>query len=204
MSLGNSLYNERFMDLVWRRNMKKRRAPINLILALLAVGLAGGCETTKVGKKKKEEKFSTFRMHLEELPNNARWVMPAQIYRENPQIIHVHRVPFIDERNIVEAAVIDDIRTIDGEQVNFGKAIGVRFDRTGKWLLESTTVANRGKRIAIHSYFPEGRWLGAKVIESKMSDGVFIFTPDASLEEMERLCDGLNAVAKELETAKSW
>jgi len=191
------------MDLVWRRNMKKRIRPINLILAVFAVGLLAGCETTKGGKEK-EEKYATFRMHLEERTNESRWVMPVSVYRENPQTIHVHRVPFIDERNIIEAAVIDDIRVIDGEQVNLGKAVGVRFDRTGKWLLESTTVANRGKRIAIHSFFPKGRWLAAKVIEQRLTNGVFIFTPDASEEEMQRMCDGLNAVAEKLETKKFW
>ena len=191
------------MDLVWRRNMKKRIGPINLILAVLAVGFLVGCETTKGGKKK-DKKFATFRLHLEEPTNSSRWVMPVSVYRENPRTIHVHRVPFIDERNIIEAAVIDDIRNIDGEQVNFGRAVGVRFDRTGKWLLENTTVSHRGKRIAVHSFFPEGRWLAAKVIDQRLSEGVFIFTPDASEEEMQRMCEGLNAVAKKLETKKYW
>ncbi len=191
------------MDLVWRRNMKKRIGPINLILAVLAVGFLVGCETTKGGKKK-DEKFATFRLHLEEPTNASRWVMPVSVYRENPQTIHVHRVPFIDERNIIEAAVIDDIRIIDGEQVNFGRAVGVRFDRPGKWLLENTTLGHRGKRIAVHSFFPEGRWLAAKVIDQRLTEGVFIFTPDASEEEMQRMCEGLNAVAKKLETRKFW
>lgn len=183
--------------------MKKPHGAINLILAAIAIGLLGGCETTKVGKKGKED-YATLRLHLEVNKEDSRWVRPVQIYRENPQTIHVHTVPFIDERNVIEAAVLDDIREIDGERVNLGKAVGIRFDRTGKWLLENTTVSHRGRRIAIHSFFPEGRWLAAKVITGRVQDGILIFTPDATEEEMQQLCKRLNAVAKKLETAKYW
>ena len=184
--------------------MKKPQQPINIILLFLGIGLLAGCETTKIGKKKEKEEYTTFRMHLEVVKNESNWVLPIDVYPDNPQRLYIHSVPFIDERNVTEAKVIDDIREIDGEQISAGKAIGVKFDRTGKWLLESTTTSNRGRRIAIHSFFPEGRWITAKVITRPLTEGVIAFTPDATPEEMQRIVDGLNAVSKKLETKKYW
>lgn len=184
--------------------MKKPHQSINIILLLLAIGLLVGCETTKVGEKKDKLTYTTFRMHLEVIKDESGFVAPIEVFRSNPQQLYVHQIPFLDERNVTEAKVIDDIREIDGERVNMGKAIGVQFDRTGKMLLQSTTLSNRGKRIAIHSFFPEGRWITAKVITRTLPDGVIAFTPDATPEEMLRIVDGLNAVSKKLETKKYW
>lgn len=184
--------------------MKKPFRPINIILPLLAIGLWAGCETTKVDEKKDKKEYTTFRMHLEMIKDDSGTVIPIEVLRDNPQILYVHRQAFIDERNVIEAKVIDNIVEVDGEQFSAGKAIGVKFDRTGKMLLENVTTGNRGRRIAIHSYFPEGRWITAKVIMQPLRDGVIAFTPDATPEEMQRIVDGLNAVSKRLETKKYW
>ena len=45
----------------------------------------------------------------------------------------------------------------------------------------------------------ETRWLAAPLITKRISDGVFIFTPDASKEETERIVNGLKNVIKQLQ-----
>ena len=58
--------------------------------------------------------------------------------------------------------------------------------------------------IAIFSQFGEEmkdyRWLAAPVINRRISDGVLVFTPDATREEAEEIALGLNNVAKKVHT----
>jgi hypothetical protein len=75
--------------------------------------------------------------------------------------------------------------------------IMVQFDRRGTWLLEQYTTAHRGRRIGIFSQFGDARWLAAPMMNKRISDGVLVFTPDASREEADRIVLGLNNVAKE-------
>ena len=74
----------------------------------------------------------------------------------------------------------------------------------GTVLLEECTAANRGRRIAIFSQFGEKikdyRWLAAPVITRRISDGVLVFTPDATREEAEEIALGLNNVSKKVHT----
>ena len=75
---------------------------------------------------------------------------------------------------------------------------------TGTALLEQCTTRNRGRRIAIFSQFGEKmkdyRWLAAPVISRRITDGVLVFTPDATREEAEEIAAGLNNVAKKTHT----
>ena len=42
------------------------------------------------------------------------------------------------------------------------------------------------------------RWLAAPVISHRISDGVLVFTPDATREEAEEIALGLNNVSKKV------
>ena len=82
-------------------------------------------------------------------------------------------------------------------------------NRQGSWLLEQYT-AKPHKHILVFSQFfspgeekmNAGRWLAAPMVGTHIVDGRFIFTPDATREEAQRIALGLNNVAKKLDNAE--
>ena len=163
--------------------MNTRTRRFNLyLLALISLLVVTGCQTTK----KKEATLLKF--HLEVNPDGSDRSKPVPIYRASPIYVNVETKPFIQEGNVVQAAVIDD--SFGGFQLK------VQLDRQGSWLLEQYTTASKGKRVAIFSHFGEARWLGAPILTKRIADGVFAFTPDATREETERMVRGLNELAK--------
>ena len=163
--------------------MNTRTRRFNLyLLALISLLVVTGCLSTK----KKEATLLKF--HLEVNPDGSDRSKPVPIYRASPIYVNVETKPFIQEGNVVQAAVIDD--SFGGFQLK------VQLDRQGSWLLEQYTTASKGKRVAIFSHFGEARWLGAPILTKRIADGVFAFTPDATREETERMVRGLNELAK--------
>lgn len=177
-----------------------RRNGFNLYLVLaLALGLAAGCTST--GSKEKKV-LSTLRLHLEARPDpiGAR-TETVEVYRGTPVRFTMDKQPFLTEATVKEAKVID---------VTGGFALQIQFDRQGSWLLEQYTSANRTRHIIVASQFVgpgeekinQGRFLAAPQIQTHITDGVFIFTPDATKEEAERIALGLNHVAAKLATGQ--
>jgi preprotein translocase subunit SecD len=171
----------------------------NLYLMLaLTLGLAPGCKSTDSKDKKI---LSTLRLHIEIQADPMARAQTVEVYRQSPVQFTVDKVPFLTEANVKEAKVIE---------VTGGFALQIQFDRQGSWLLEQYTSANRSKHIAVASQFfdpgedkiNKGRFLAAPQIQTHITDGVFIFTPDASKDEAENIALGLNHVAKKLETGK--
>ena len=105
--------------------------------------------------------------------------------RASPIPVEIEREPFLDESLIAEATVVDTIAGFD---------IRLQLTRRGSWILENTTVAHRGRRVAIAAEFGEFRWLAAPVIQHPVSNGLLVFTPDATREEAESIVNGLNKV----------
>jgi hypothetical protein len=158
---------------------------INLVLVLL---LGAGCKSPE--ERKRARTYATFRLHLEVNPDESR---RHQIIEISGSQIIVAEAPFLDEANIDRAAVTD---TIDG-----GYALRVQYDRHGTWALEGATTANRGKRLGIFTQFGVGkaatpRWLGAPMIVRRLTDGVLLFTPNATRDEADAIALGLNNVAR--------
>jgi hypothetical protein len=158
--------------------MKVQTILFNIILLL---GLAAGCRTADDRKE-----FSTIRFHMEANPEGGWTTVTAHIYRENSVPVPVEKSPFLDERDVARAAVMEELG---------GFYLQIEFNRHGTLLLETMTRTNPGRRIAVHSEFPESRWLAAPQINRPISNGVLTFTPDASREEAERIVRGLNNVA---------
>ena len=77
-----------------------------------------------------------------------------------------------------------------------GYSISVQFNKQGSMLLEQYTTGSKGKHMAISAEFGQMRWIAAPVITQRIGDGLFVFTPDTSREEAERIVSGLNRVAK--------
>ena len=180
--------------------MKNCFARFNIFLLIITMALVGGCKTSQEKKDaKKEDKaekkqMSTLRFHMEINPDGTERNGPVSVYKDNPTVINVWRAPFLDESHIDEASIIDQFGSF---------AIRIKFNSyMGQRLLEQATNTYRGQRIAIFSQFTEARWLAAPKITRTISDGVFIFTPDATREEAERIVLGLNNLIKEIKKEK--
>jgi preprotein translocase subunit SecD len=164
------------------------------LLVTLAVALAVvcGCRTER---SEREQALSTFRVFLGVNQDAAKRSQPVPVYRDHPVTVNVESEPFLTEANVMEARVVDVVG---------GFALSIRLDRQGSWLLEQYTAANQGRHLAIQTQFvsPEApehhlnRWLAAPLISGRISDGILLFTPDATHEEAEQIAVGLNNVAK--------
>lgn len=168
--------------------MKNRQRLFNLILAFACVALAG-CKSTEEKKKAKEAAF--LRLHLEANRDGTKHNAPVPIYRAQPFYVNVERSAALDEGFMQNAELVD----VD---THGGFAIKITFNEEGKKRLDYLTTANKGLRLAVHARWTEDRWLAAPVITRRISDGVFIFTADASREEAERIVHGLTNVIKNL------
>jgi len=169
----------------------------NLYLSLaLAATLVAGCRSPE---SKRRKQLTVFRVHLEVHPDGSTLNEPAPIYRQKPVMVNIEKTPFVSELEVSDAKVLD---------VMGGFAIQVQFDRHGSWLIEERSIANRGKRFAIHCQFgehlKEARWLAAPVISRRISNGVLVFTPDATRAEADEIVLGLNNVAREVKKKNAW
>lgn len=185
------------------RTMLIRSYGFNFYLILLVVLLQGtGCKSPESKQKSIEKKvLSTLRVHLEARPDPMGRTETVEVYRASPVKFTIDKAPFLSEASVKEAKVID---------VTGGFALQIQFDRQGGLLLEQYTSANRTKHLVIASQFANpgeekinhGRWLAAPQIKTHITDGLLIFTPDATREEAKRIALGLNHVAKKLATGE--
>ncbi len=163
--------------------MKTRFPRFNTYLLVLALGV--GCHSLA------RKQASTLRLHLEVNADGTDRNAPVTVGRNEMAFqVNVENEPFLKERNIKQASVVDAMGSF---------AIMVQYDRRGTWLLEQYSAANKGKRIAIMSQFGQVRWLAAPKFTQRIADGTLVFTPDATREEAERIVKGLNDVAKEIQ-----
>ena len=168
--------------------MKLLLSRFNIILALLLL-LSVGCKTSEEKKKAKEAAF--LRFHVESNVDGTRHKFPIEVYRANPMIIGVEQNAALDEgfMDRVELVTVDE----------FGnRAIKIFFNEQGIKRLDWLTSSFKGNRLAIEARWTETRWIAAPLITKRITDGVFIFTPDASNEETERIVNGLNNVIAQL------
>jgi len=169
--------------------MQMRFPQFNSCLLWLALALAAGCKTSD--ERKRDRAISTFRLHLEGNPDGTESTAIIQIAGAE---LYVNNAPFLDERSVTNAAVVE---TSDG-----GFAIRVKYDRHGMLILDTVSTENRGRRIAIFTQYGAGklehyRWLAAPY-GAPISDGVLLFTPMATREESEEIVLGLNNVVKKI------
>jgi preprotein translocase subunit SecD len=179
--------------------MKTNRDRCNCFLVpvwLVVLGAASaGCNTTAVSSKDFESpdykrQLSTIRVYLEAGPTAGASAQEAPIFRASPTIVKVERMELFSEANVKDASVVD---------VDTGFVIRLELNQRGQWVIENATASNIGKRLAVVCDFGETRWLAAPVISRRISDGVFMFTPDATREEAERIARGLNNNAARVE-----
>jgi preprotein translocase subunit SecD len=167
--------------------MKTGRKYINTILLLagmLAATLLAGCATSK----DKDKEYSLVKLHAESDDPNGGFSRTVPIYRASPVYVNVDESAFLDENDLVRAAVLEDN----------GFEIELDFNEHGVLLLENITRANPGRRIAIFCEFGQERWLAAPVFVKAVTNGKIVFTPDATREEAERIVRGLNNEVEKL------
>jgi len=169
-----------------------RSGRFNFYLAIVASGLLfAGCQSEK---SKRDKEATMFQLHMETGPNAGRGSLMVNIGRTNQQFsIYVEMDSFIGGDYLDEANLID---SADG---NF--AIRLKFDTRGAMILQSKTSSNPGRRVAVECSFgkEEGqhRWIAAPIVRRPITDGIFIFTPQVTHEEAERIVRGLNNIAKQ-------
>jgi hypothetical protein len=167
--------------------MKIRALAFNTIL-LLAL-LASGCQSTEARRQSKE--VTVLRLHLSSNLDGTRHTTTIHMPREDPMPLSIQANPFLDQAEILRAAVVDGPYG--------GYSIQLHFTTRGTFLLDTYSTANKDRKIAVYSQFDdEVRWLGAPVIHDRIRDGLLMFTPDASRDESERIVRGLNNVATRL------
>jgi|SRR5687768_583664 len=168
--------------------MKLLLSRFNIILGLALI-MALGCKTAEEKKKAKEASF--LRFHIETNVDGTQHNAPVPIYRASPILVGVERNAALDEDFMDKAELV----TVD----EFGNlAIKVTFTSAGTKRLDYVTSTYKGKRLAVHAKWTESRWLAAPLITKRITNGVFVFTPDASREECERIVSGLNNVIAKL------
>jgi preprotein translocase subunit SecD len=162
--------------------MKVWTLHFNIILLLLA--LASGCQTGRPARE-----ISAIRFHMEVNADGPEAGKSVPVYRAMPVEVTVDPAPFLDERDVEQASVVDWMD---------GFAIQIRFTRHGAMILENTTRRSPNRRIAVCGEFGATRWLAAPLVGRPIADGTFSFTPDCTREEADRLVLGLNTVANEV------
>jgi len=168
------------------------------LLVLLLLSLAVGCQSPE---KKAKSRLAALNVHLEsrDFPDREERV---SISREHPFTITVQKSALLTHNDIAHAEVVDAVG---------GFAISLQFTHAAASLLQQYTGNYPGKHLAIFCEFPsplkknlnEGRWLAAPRINRRISDGILVFTPDASREEADQIVLGLNNVAKKLNNVAS-
>lgn len=163
---------------------------LGAILALACVFLTG-CKSSGSKSDKKDKQVSFLRLHVETNPDGTRHTRTVPVYRASPVNITVETAAALDEGFMRKAEVVE----VDEQG---GYAIKVTFNDEGARRLDYLTTANKGKRIAVLARWTEDRWLGAPLLSKRIANGVFVFTPDATREECERIVLGLENVIKKL------
>lgn len=184
----NLLYIAALFILNRAKTMKIPSFAINLFL-LLVLALACGCKSAE--EKEKAKRAASLRFHLETNPDGTPHNAPVPIFRQNPIYVNVQQDFLLDEGFMRRADIVD----VDEHG---GWGIRILFDDRGTRRLEYITTANKGRRFAIFGKWDQRRWLAAPMITKNISDGVFVFTPDATREEAELIVEGLNNVIRKL------
>src|SRR5688572_3635640 len=160
----------------------------NIILAMFLLVVLPGCKTTE--EKIANDAATNMRFHVETNPDGTRHNFPVSVYRANPIKMQVQAEAALDEEHMDKAEVVS------ADEFG-GYAIKITFSERGSQFLARTTSTYKGNRVAILCRWTELRVLAAPVINKTITDGVFVFTPDATREETERIVLGLNNVIKQ-------
>lgn len=170
-------------------NMSRTTFKLCLVAAALAV-VVSACSS--IGKPKGE--VATLRLHIQVPQDGSDRSAPVPIYRARPVMINVERNPFLDERSMTNAVLLEQ-----GDSF----FIQVGFSTSGSKVLEQYSTAYRSRHCAIASQWGgktfTNRWLAAPMFNRTIFDGKLTFTPDATHEEAVMIVNALNNGIKYLQ-----
>lgn len=147
--------------------------------------LAGPAPAAAKEKKPKDPAF--LRIYFESPRDTTSRAMEAKVGRSDPMSIRVEKLPILSESHLKIIEVVD---------LGGGPSLRLTFNRTGRRLLENYTATGVGRRLVVQTQFEEMRWLAAPRITRRIADGILVFTPDASPEELDRLVRGVTKALK--------
>jgi hypothetical protein len=161
-----------------------------LMLALAPTGCA-------LFHKKKPAPVGAVRVHIESASPSENDGQKISVLRADPVVVTITKDPVLTEADLLRAALVI---SPDGFYVQ------LKFDDTGALTLEQFYGAYGGKHFAVFGQWgdklKDGRWLAAPIIEGRNTSGILSFTPDMTRDEAQQWVDGLNAVAKKIQTGK--
>lgn len=159
------------------------------LLALAASAAAAtSTNTAAKGREKKPKDPEFLRVYFESPRDTTARAMEARVGRSRPMVITVEKLPILSESHI------KIVEVVSGEG---GHSLRITFNRMGRRLLENYTATGIGRRLVLQTQFDEeARWLGAPRITRRISDGILLFAPDATPEELDRLVRGVTKWVK--------
>ena len=165
-----------------------RHPAFNLFLSAALLAATAGCESLSPTKRELAN-FSVFAQANDGDLNSD----VIEVFRANPFKVRIEKEPFVDERNLTEANLVENLGSY---------SIEVQFDLMGTSLLEQYTGLGSGRRLAIYCEFQGGevkqkRWLAAPIIPRSIHNGKLVFAPDASRDEAELIVRGLKATIRQ-------
>lgn len=150
--------------------------------------------TTKKSKKEKPKLNKSLRVYVETKHDIEERSLPAVVGRSSPMKFMVEKLPILNEVHVESAALLDQPGSFQ---------VQVKFNSLGARILESYTAAAAGRHLLIMTELnKEGRWIAAPLIRRRLGNGILIFTPDASREDMDLLVRGLNQMVEK--NRKQW
>ena len=171
--------------------MKAITGRFNLFLAITALAVLCGCQTTNKPTNKQDKEVSALRVHIEANSDNTGTSQSISLLRSDPMPFTIAKEPILTEAGIIAARVIN---------TQGGFAVEIQFDEISGLVLEQYSAANPGKHFVIFGQWGEtqaaGRWLAAPFITRRIVGGRLSFTPDMTRAEADRLVLGLNNVSK--------
>lgn len=177
-------------------NMNMTQTTFKLCLAAIALAVAvAGCAS--FGKPKGN--VASLRLHIQVAQDGSDRSAPVPIYRANPIMVNVEKAPFLDERSLTNATLME---------VGDGFAIQVEFNVSGAKILEQYSTSFRSRHCAIACRWGEktftNRWVAAPMFNHTIFNGKLMFTPDASFEESIVLVDALKNSIKFIQKSEAW
>jgi preprotein translocase subunit SecD len=151
-------------------------------------------KTSKKSKKEKPKLNKSLRVYVETKHDIEERSLPAVVGRSSPMKFMVEKLPILNEVHVESAALLDQPGSFQ---------VQVKFNSLGARILESYTAAAAGRHLLIMTEInKEGRWIAAPLIRRRLGNGILVFTPDASREDMDLLVRGLNQMVEK--NRKQW
>jgi hypothetical protein len=196
LAAHKDLYKSSRRPLGWPGSMRNAMPCFNAVLAVLVFSsVCSSAADASSGKARRNAKpLKHIRLYLETRHDIPERSMEASVGRSSPMKFVVEKLPFLSEIHVERASLVEELG---------GFQLRIEFNRVGKQLLENYTSAAIHRHLLVMTDIDgDARWIAAPLIRRRIRDGVLVFSPDASRDEMNRLVEGLNREARKRE--KQW